>query len=130
VSEVDFSEIPTTPWELESVICLIAGNGNPHEAAVLAAHRFGVSSHEMLEYVRGTRAIPESLYETAHIICLEECRHRNLNLRTAERIPSSLSEETTEFMKFLRLVLFSRYTLILVVAALVMWFADFVGSRF
>jgi hypothetical protein len=37
VSEVDFSEIPTTPWELESVICLIAGNGNPHEAAVLAA---------------------------------------------------------------------------------------------
>lgn len=119
VSEVDFSAVPTTPWELESVICLIAGNGNPDEAAVLAAHRFGISGHEMLEYVCGARAIPASLYKTAHIIYMEDCRHKNLNPRTAESIPSPLSEEIAGFLKFLRAV--SRYALVFVVAGIIMF---------
>lgn len=128
MSEVDFSKVPTTGWELESMICLIAGNGNRDEAAVLAAHRFGVPGHEMLGYVRGKSAIPHSLYETAHILYMEECRRKNLNPKTAESIPSGLSGESAAFLKFLRAALLSRYTMAFVVVALIMLLADFVGS--
>jgi hypothetical protein len=110
VSEIDFSNIPTKKSEMESIVCLIAENGLPDEAAVLTAHRFGVPAHEMLEYVFGARAVPESLYMATHILYLTECRRRRLNPKTGERIPSNFLEEIST-LEVARVIFFSLATL-------------------